>query len=168
MFRKYNSIENSYRKTFLERIKGHGLWENEFVVQEKVHGSNLSYWTTDGIDFCAAKRTAALGNGEKFYNHELLLGELNTKFSQIWNTPKLKYPTIHQMTIFGEVIGGDYPHKDITANKKAIRVQKGIYYSPDNHFFAFDIMLNATTFLSVSEANFLFEKEGLLHAKKYN
>ena len=40
MFRKYNSIENTYREEFLERIKSHGFWNDEFVVQEKVHGAN--------------------------------------------------------------------------------------------------------------------------------
>lgn len=43
MFKKYNSIENTYRQEFLDKIKGHGFWEDEFVVQEKVHGANLSY-----------------------------------------------------------------------------------------------------------------------------
>ena len=42
---------------------------------------------------------------------------------------------------------------------------KGIFYSPNNEFFAFDILLNRTDFLSVTAANELFEKEGLLYAK---
>ena len=51
MFKKYTSIENIYREEFLDRIKSHGFWDDDFIVQEKAHGSNLSYWTTNGRDF---------------------------------------------------------------------------------------------------------------------
>ena len=68
MFKKYNSIENSYRKEFLERLERNGLLDETYVVQEKVHGSNLSYFTTDGVNFRAAKRNGEIEKGEKFYN----------------------------------------------------------------------------------------------------
>lgn len=50
-------------------------------------------------------------------------------------------------------------------DKTAVRVQKGVFYSPRNHFYAFDIYINGTEFLDVDEANALFEAEGLLHAQ---
>ena len=124
--------------------------------------------TEDGVNFRAAKRTAPLNLDERFYNFQTILDELQPKFTNIWQTLKASHPHMSQLTFFGEIIGGAYGHPEVSKNNQAIKVQKGIAYSPDNHFFAFDIMLNATTFLSVSEANFLFEKEGLLHAKKYN
>ncbi|MFK7981662.1 MAG: RNA ligase family protein [Saprospiraceae bacterium] len=62
-------------------------------------------------------------------------------------------------------MGGSYPHEEVSRNPKATKIQKGIFYSPNNEFFAFDILLNRTDFLSVTEANQLFETAGLLHAK---
>ena len=52
MFNKYNSIENSYRKEFLERLERNGLLDETYVVQEKVHGANLSYFTIVGKQKC--------------------------------------------------------------------------------------------------------------------
>lgn len=165
MFKKYTSIENTYREEFLDRIKGHGFWEDEFVVQEKVHGANLSYWTTNGEDFHSAKRTAELLPDERFYNHQLILEEIKPKLQNIWLDLKNDLEDLNQLTIFGEIIGGDYPHEDVKKDKKAIMVQKGIFYSPHNHFYAFDILVNLTTYLDVEVANRYFEKHDLLHAK---
>ena len=165
MFRKYNSIENTYREEFLARIQSHGFWNDEYVVQEKVHGANLSYWTTDGRTFHAAKRTTNLDIDERFYNFQTVLVRLQPKFENIWEQLKIGHPKLTQLTIFGELMGGSYPHPDVERTPKATKIQKGIFYSPDNHFFAFDILLNRTDFLSVTEANSHFEREGLLHAK---
>lgn len=165
MFKKYNSIENTYREEFLNRIQSHGFWEDEYVVQEKVHGANLSYWTTDGLTFHAGKRTSKLSAEEKFYNFQTVLAELQPKLVNIWNAISITHPNLKQMTIFGELMGGSYPHSEVPRNPKAIKTQKGIFYSPNNEFFAFDILLNQADFLSVTTANRLFEHEGLLHAK---
>jgi len=165
MFKKYNSIENTYREEFLERIKSHGFWNDEYVVQEKVHGANLSYWTTDGQIFHAAKRTTNLDPAERFYNFQTVLAKLQPKFENIWQQLKIDYPDLTQLTIFGELMGGAYPHPAVDKNKSAKKIQKGIHYSPNNDFFAFDMLLNRTDFLSVTKVNQLFEKEGLLHAK---
>jgi len=165
MFKKYNSIENTYREAFLNRIQHHGFWNDEYIVQEKVHGANLSFWTTDGLTFHAAKRTAQLEMEERFYNFQSVLATLQPKFENIWTDLKGTYPELTQLTIFGELMGGSYPHPDVQRNSKAVKTQKGIFYSPNNEFFAFDILLNRTDFLSVTAANELFEKEGLLYAK---
>ena len=55
-FKKYNSIENSYQIEFLNEIKEQGFYDLEYVVQEKVHGANLSF-ITNGKDIISAKRT---------------------------------------------------------------------------------------------------------------
>ena len=165
MFKKYNSIENSYRQAFLDLIKSHGFWEQTYIVQEKAHGANLSYWTTDGRQFFAAKRTSKIGFGEKFYNYDRILTDLQPKFTKIWQAVKRKNPTLTQLTFFGELIGGDYPHQSVAIDNTASKVQKGIYYSPHNVFFAFDILLNGETFLEAEEANTYFEQQDILHAK---
>ena len=165
MFKKYSSIENTYRDEFLEKIKSHGFWEDEFVVQEKVHGANLSYWTTNGKDFYSAKRTSQLLVDEKFYNHQLILEAIKPKLENIWLDLVSEITDLKQLTVFGEIIGGDYPHQEVAADKKAIMVQKGIFYSPHNHFYAFDILVNSETYLDVDVANHHFAKQALLYAK---
>ena len=165
MFKKYNSIENTYRDEFLERVKTHGFWENEFVVQEKIHGSNLSYWTTDGKTFYSGKRTGEIEKNEKFYNYEIVLGDIKPKLELLWKSIKKDFTELKQLTVFGELFGGDYPHPDIEVDKKSIMVQKGIFYSPKNHFYAFDILLDTENYLDVNIANKYFEEVKLLHAK---
>ena len=120
MFKKYNSIENTYRDEFLERVKTHGFWENEFVVQEKIHGSNLSYWTTDGKTFYSGKRIGEIEKNEKFYNYEIVLGNIKSKLELLWKSIKTDFPELNQLTIFGELFGGDYPHPNIEVDKKSI------------------------------------------------
>ena len=165
MFKKYTSIENTYREEFLDRIKGHGFWDDEFIVQEKVHGANLSFWTTNGVDFFSAKRMYQISNDEKFYNHGIILKEIEPKLKNIWIDLKNEFSDLKQVTIFGEIIGGDYPHKEVERDKKSIMVQKGIFYSPKNHFYAFDILINSEIYLDVDMSNKHFEKQNLLHAK---
>ena len=165
MFKKYTSIENTYRDEFIDRIKGHGYWNDEFIVQEKAHGANLSYWTKNGEDFFAAKRTDRIASDEKFYNHDLILNKIKTKLKNIWSDLKNEFNNLDQLTIYGEVIGGDYPHAEVEVDKRALMVQKGIYYSPKNHFYAFDILVNTKEYLDVDIANYHFKKQKLLYAK---
>ncbi len=165
MFKKYNSIENSYREEFLTKIKSHDFWNKEYVVQEKAHGSNLSFWTTDGISFKSGKRTTVLESGERFYNFELVLESIKPKLQGIWNDLKKINDSIGQITIFGELIGGNYPHQKIERSKTAIKVQKGVFYSPENCFYAFDILLDCKQYLDVDKTNELFEKHSMLYAK---
>ncbi len=165
MFKKYRSIENTYRKEYLDKITDHGFADNLYIVQEKAHGANLSYYSTDGINFYSAKRTADLDKLESFYNHDLVLENILDKLRNIWKRIKADIPNVNQITIYGELIGGDYPHPKVKPNKKAVPVQKGVFYSPDNHFYAFDILINTDTFLDVDIANTYFDEEGLLHAK---
>jgi len=165
MFKKYTSIENTYRDEFLDRIKSHGFWNDEFIVQEKVHGANVSYWTMNGEDFYSAKRTGQILNDEKFYNYDLILMDIKPKLKNIWSDIKNEIEGLKQLTIFGELIGGDYPHKEVDVDQKAKLVQKGIYYSPKNHFYAFDILINSEYYLDVDQANKHFVNQNLLHAK---
>ena len=69
------------------------------------------------------------------------------------------------MTIYGEAIGGSYPHPEVAKAKDALKVQKGVFYAPDNEFYCFDILVQENKYLDVNDANLLFEKYQLLYAK---
>jgi len=164
MFKKYNSIENTYRDEFILRVKGHNFDDKEYVILEKVHGANLSYYTNDGQQFYAAKRSGQVKPDEQFYNCQAILEQILPNLKAIWTDLKTENDNLEQLTIFGEVIGGSYPHPEVKRNPKALKVQKGIFYSPDNVFFAFDIVINAHHYLDTDKATELFEKHDLLHA----
>lgn len=165
MFKKYPSIENSYRAEFISRIKEQGFGELEYIVQEKAHGSNFSFWTDNGINFECMKRTSVILPGEKFYNYELVLEEHLLRLQNLWTDIKSSHSDMQELTVFGELIGGSYAHKAVKHVKGAIKVQKGIFYCPHNSFYGFDIMINQEQYLSVDKAAQLFKKEGIAHAE---
>ncbi len=72
---------------------------------------------------------------------------------------------IESLTIFGEYFGGIYPHKDVKKNKLAKTIQKGVYYCPDNEFYAFDILLNNHIYLDVDTCINLFEQHNFIYSK---
>ena len=67
VFKKYNSIENSYQDDFLSSIVEQGFGDLEYVVQEKVHGTNLSF-ISNGQTIIYAKRTELILDNEEFFN----------------------------------------------------------------------------------------------------
>ena len=68
-FKKYSSIENHFYKDFLDQVREQVPADMQWVVQEKVHGTNTSF-LYDGNDVKFAKRTSILGDDEKCYHHE--------------------------------------------------------------------------------------------------
>ena len=58
-FKKYNSIENSFSREFMEKVVAEMPADLEYVVQEKVHGANTSF-LCDGESVRFAKRTSLL------------------------------------------------------------------------------------------------------------
>lgn len=164
MFKKYNSIENAYRKAYLARLQMEGFGVGEYVVQEKIHGSNLSYATTDGVQFTTYKRNGPVAEGENFYNHEQVLAGVESKLQRIWSALRADRPGLKSMVVYGEIFGGAYPHPDVKRTKDAMRIQKGVFYTPDNLFYAFDLRVDDEYF-GVDKANTLFAEVDLLHAQ---
>jgi Rnl2 family RNA ligase len=165
MFKKYNSIENSYRQEFIDKIIRDKLDQQSFVVQEKAHGANMSFWTQDGKQFNCGKRTSALKWEEKFYNFQYVFEKNKEKLQKLYYEVKAIFAEVKVVQVFGELIGGHYKHPDVTKDQQALKTQKGIFYSPSNEFYAFDIMINQTNYLDVNIGNQLFEKAGLIYAK---
>ncbi len=163
-FKKYNSIENSYQLDFLNEIREQGLYDQEFVVQEKVHGANICF-ITDGKQIQSAKRTELISDEEDFYNSKSVKKRYESKIIELFKLITQMFDEVNQITIFGELFGGAYPHTDVAKVEKATLVQKGIYYSPDNDFYAFDILINADQYLDTYTVSSLFETVGFLHAK---
>ncbi len=166
-FKKYSSIENSFSREFMERVMAEIPQDLEYVVQEKVHGTNTSF-LCDGLDVGFAKRTAMLIDGEQFYDYPELLNRYREQVLKLFADVKMKYPEVTHISIFGEMFGGLYPYNGVKNAHRVSLIQKGVYYSPEHEFYGFDIYLfteNEGRFLPVDDVNELFEAEGFFFAK---
>lgn len=161
LFRPYCDIENSYRQKTLDYIVQSGLSGGEWCVTSKCHGASSSF-ISDGIEVKWAKRGSVLGPDENFYGIPAVAKVISPKILQLFaNLKKEKEFAILQ--VCGEIFGGWYPHPDVPKNTSAVRVQKGIYYSPDNMFYAFDIMLDGQ-YQDYDLCVKMFEEVGLFYA----
>ena len=42
-FKKFNSLENSYRENFIHKIREQGYENEKYIITEKLHGANYSF-----------------------------------------------------------------------------------------------------------------------------
>ncbi|MFC4163086.1 RNA ligase, Rnl2 family [Epilithonimonas zeae] len=148
----------------IDQIKLQGFGKEIFIVQEKVHGANFSFFT-DGKEIKIAKRTAFIEDDEKFYNAHQILERYRKNVIDVFQKVKTIHPDVDTVVIYGELFGGGYKHKEVEPVKEAIKVQKGVEYSPYNEFYAFDIKLNGTTYLDTDLVNQIFDETGFFYAK---
>lgn len=164
IFKTYNSIENAYQTRVIDQIRLQGFGDEVFIVQEKVHGANFSFFT-DGKEIKIAKRTAFIEKDEKFYNAHQILERYRKNVIDLFEKVKTIHPDLETIVIYGELFGGGYKHKEVEPVKEAIKVQKGVEYAPHNEFYGFDIKLNGTTYLDTDLVNQIFEETGFFYAK---
>lgn len=164
IFKTYNSIENAYQTRVIDQIRLQSFWEEIFIVQEKVHGANFSFFS-DGKEIKIGKRTAFIDKDEKFFNAHHILEHYKKNVMEVFKKVKTIYPDVETVVIYGELFGGGYKHKEVEPVKDAVKVQKGIEYAPHNEFYAFDIKLNGTTYLDIDITNQIFEETGFFYAK---
>lgn len=166
-FKKYSSIENSYNREFMERIMAEMPTDLEYVVQEKVHGANISF-LCDGQDIQFAKRTSVVSEDEKFYNYEELLDAYRERVLKLFANVKKRYSGVKSISVFGEMFGGLYPHEEVQRIGRLPLIQKGVFYTPTHEFYGFDIYIfdaQEAKYLSVTETNEIFEQEGFFYAR---
>lgn len=166
-FKKYSSIENTYDSTLVEKINTECYGE-EFVCEEKVHGSNMSLVIDRDFNVSAAKRTGIIAKDESFYNYERAVDKVKDNVLSLVREIMSRNDKIVFVSVFGELCGGHYPSCEIIKNVSL--VQKGIYYNPDQCFVGFDICLNYSDglyeYLSVDDKYELFEKFNIPYTKE--
>ena len=160
-FRKYLDIENSYRKKFLDIVVAEKSDKGEFVVQEKAHGANLSFWY-DGKDLKSAKRSGFIE--DDFYDYEPVEAKNRERVKKLYAVLKKECCDFSELAVYGELVGGTYPHKDVEKDTTATRIQKGIFYTPHNEFYAIDVAIDGQL-LDIDNFNQVMEKAGFLYAK---
>lgn len=166
-FKKYSSIENSFNREFMERVMAEMPIDLQYVVQEKVHGANTSF-LCDGQEVRFAKRTSVIAEDEMFYDYPELLDAYRERVLNLFARVKETYSDVKHISVFGEMFGGLYPHKDVKRTGRLLLIQKGVFYTPEHEFYGFDIFVfteNEARYLPVAEVNELFEEEGFLYAR---
>lgn len=66
-------------------------------------------------------------------------------------------------SLVGEIFGGSYPCKEVPAVKNASVVQRGIWYCPQNDFYAFDLH-DGNGYLGYDEATAILKECGFFYA----
>merc|ERR1712146_591362 len=101
LFKKYSSIENSYRKKFIEKLIYEDKTGGEWIVTEKIHGSNFSLWidrTVLGeIDIRVGKRSGFIEEAEmsKFFRSDIIFEKYKNNMIELINNN----PDIEQITV---------------------------------------------------------------------
>lgn len=166
-FTKYSSIENSYRQKEIDYIVQSGFSHPNTVwsVSEKVHGANFSFALVSGQDRVRmAKKTSLIADDANFFGSQNVWERYKDKVTALMDRLQEMYPDAKDYIVYGEIYGGAYPHDDVERVPNATRVQKGVYYNPDNDFYAFDIRVD-DDFLDTDVANALFEEFDFFYAK---
>jgi len=130
MFKKYTSIENSYRTKEVLMIKNSEFYDEKFCVTEKIDGANFSALVDKDGNVEYAKRSGVLKEDENFYNWEQIPDKYEESFKKI-GTFLCSQNNCKAVQIFGELYGN--------------RVQKRVKYLPEdstNEFIMFDIRMH--------------------------
>lgn len=146
-FKKYLSIENSYRSNFIEKWVSAfpELLLEKFIATEKIHGSNFSIMITkDSIEY--GKRTSKLEIDESFFDWQNTVLKYKAEFELVQSY--IKKHDIDSVRFFGELFGNG--------------VQKGVYYSDEKEIRLFDGYIN-DVLLPQSEFIELLDIIGILH-----
>jgi len=126
-FKKWPSIENSYRERFIYPFLGQHqeLNDETFVITEKLHGSNIQLYFEPNKPCRVGSRNRFLSAGDKFFD--------------IWNTLERYQDLIaafqrmvdksnHTVRLFGELFGGN--------------IQKGVKYQEEHKIAFFGLMMD--------------------------
>ena len=137
IFKKYNSIENSYREKEIEKIKNN-IDKNElFVATEKVDWTNLSFIVYDNWEkIKIAKRSWIIWENENFYDANKMLEKYKNNFECIFKKLKSENNNITQVQIYWEHFWWIYNWK---SEKWYSKIQNRINYCPFTDYIIFDI-----------------------------
>ncbi len=109
---------------------------DDWVATEKIHGAHMVV-ATDGTRVRFGKRKRWLVDDEPFFGWQLLRVQL----SQAALNVHAHWGRAGVVRIFGELFGGAYPHRDISAVAGLSAVQTGVWYAPELRFAVFDVVV---------------------------
>lgn len=140
-FKKFPSLENTYRQKEIERVEELGYHKELYFVTEKVHGANFSFWLSkngEGVDLQVAKRSGFISEGEKFFNYKPVVEKYKEQLKQMFIDL-----SVDTLVVYGELFGGN--------------IQSGMCYQEDQDFVAFDIVGSSDGDFQVISKDIAFE-----------
>lgn len=127
MFKKYNSIENSYRgKYILKALEWYPeLKDCKYSIREKLDGSNLQLYFQPGKEVMVGKRSSFLNKDDKFFDVWNVLKKYEKEMQAMQDEVDI---TGFPVRLFGELYGNG--------------IQKRVYYGDDKYLAFFDVEVN--------------------------
>ncbi|ORC88907.1 putative REL2 [Trypanosoma theileri] len=184
LFERYTEIENSNERR-INALKASGMFDDEWIATEKVHGANFGIYSIEGEKMIRyAKRSGIMPPTEHFFGYHILIPQLQQYITLVRDMlcEKLQ-KKVHTVLLNGELFGGKYDHPSLPKTRKtvmvagkprtisAVQTDSFPQYSPDLHFYAFDIKYKEDSdseymTLIFDEATEIFQKvPGLLYAR---
>ncbi|AFE05650.1 hypothetical protein COCOR_04128 [Corallococcus coralloides DSM 2259] len=117
--------------------RGQASPSGSWVALEKLHGAQLVLGVQDGVVHFG-KRKAWLEEGDSFFGWQLLRLSLSNAALEAVRTLGLSDARVY---LYGELLGGRYPHPEVPAVPGMMPVQTGIWYAPGLHWVLFDILV---------------------------
>lgn len=108
-FKKFSSLENTYRTNLIEKVIEEGIPTNDWIVTEKVDGANFSFWC-DGEQVKVASRNQFVDG--TFYGCQEVIDEIAPKILAFCSDNNT------QIVIYGELYG-DGIQKRVKYGKKS-------------------------------------------------
>jgi Rnl2 family RNA ligase len=139
MYSGYNKIPLSSNEWSISDVKKASKIK-EWAVTEKVHGSCFCFvfeCASNSITY--AKRNKLISEDEHFFGFRTILPDILPKLNNCFHKIQSIEKNAMFIYIYGELFGGSYPTMPTPDGVNI--VQSGIYYSPDLHFYAFDISI---------------------------
>lgn len=117
-FKKFNSLENTYRQNLIDKVQYEDKDTGQWIVTEKIHGANFSFWC-DGVQVLTASRTQFVDG--TFFSCQAVINKYSQKVLDLYHKNRIG----DNLIIYGELFGGN--------------IQKEVYYG-EKDFVAFDLV----------------------------
>jgi Rnl2 family RNA ligase len=119
MFKRYNSIENSYQGKYINRWldKQPELKTETYIVTEKIDGANIQIYFEPGTEYKVGKRSSFIEKDSNFYDIGTILPEFEEQFKKIQDNVNI---TNRAVRIYGELYGQGVQKRVNYMDKKSL------------------------------------------------
>lgn len=135
MFKKYNSIENSYQQKYIMKVleRYPELKDETYSIREKIDGSNLQLYFEPFKEMKIGKRSSFLRDDENFFNAPNVISNYEAKLSNVQNYVNTTGSTVR---LYGEIYGPG--------------IQKRVNYGDQKAYAIYDMEMDGEILSQVS------------------
>jgi Rnl2 family RNA ligase len=139
MFKRYNSIENSYQGKYINRWldKQPELKTETYVITEKIDGANIQIYFEPGKEYKVGKRSCFIERDSDFFDIKNILPQFEEEFK---NVQQVVDRTNRSVRLYGELYGEGVQKRVNYSDKKSLVFfdveEDGVLRDPNsaNHF----------------------------------